>query len=652
MHHERPAARPRRAALALWAAVAAATPLAAQTVPAPGSGSAAVRALPAVGSAADDSVRLAQLLSGAPAAGYLLRSPSGALAGGAGSAAPGWELLAPELATVWNSALPFSLNDGSLWAGRGLSTRLTAGAVLRWGPVTAVAAPEVVYQQNREFDTWEGEVPPTGPYVLPWYAQAPSADLPLRPGDEASTRVRPGQSSLTVAAGPVAFGAATENQWWGPGIRNAIVLSNNAPGFPHAFLRTGAPVRTRAGSFEAKWILGRLSESAQFDTAGWNDRRAVSALVATYSPALDPNLTLGAARSVYSLVPEGSSTLGRFADVLARWTRRDDPEADEDGRYNQVLSLFGRWVLPEDGLEVYGEWSRQDLPSTFGEASDHLGYSQGFTLGVQYAREMRSGALRLQGEATTLQQSPSALGTAKSYYTSLSVPQGYTHEGQVLGAAIGPGANSQWLAADYLAGRWSLGLFGGRIRWDDDAFLNSFRAQYVGWPFLAHDVSVFGGLRGGYALPWLRLDAELTSGVRYNFLFQNRGQSWETSDDATDVRNHTLRVVLTPGRPALPQRVGTVPPPPAADSTAAPLVRDPSTRPVPPAARPDPAARTPAPATRTPAPARTHTVRAGETLFAIARRYGVSVDALRAANPAVQGDRIQAGQTLRIPPVR
>ena len=46
---------------------------------------------------------------------------------------------------------------------------------------------------------------------------------------------------------------------------------------------------------------------------------------------------------------------------------------------------------------------------------------------------------------------------------------------------------------------------------------------------------------------------------------------------------------------------------------------------------------------------RTHTVKAGETLAAIARNYGVSLSALTAANPQVKPTRLMVGQTLNIP---
>ena len=51
---------------------------------------------------------------------------------------------------------------------------------------------------------------------------------------------------------------------------------------------------------------------------------------------------------------------------------------------------------------------------------------------------------------------------------------------------------------------------------------------------------------------------------------------------------------------------------------------------------------------RQPAP-RTHTVKAGETPSLIARKYGVKVEALMAANPKLDARRLQVGQALTIP---
>ena len=46
---------------------------------------------------------------------------------------------------------------------------------------------------------------------------------------------------------------------------------------------------------------------------------------------------------------------------------------------------------------------------------------------------------------------------------------------------------------------------------------------------------------------------------------------------------------------------------------------------------------------------KTHTVRAGESLYSIAQKYGVRLSALSAANPGIDPKRLRIGQTLVIP---
>jgi LysM repeat protein len=70
-------------------------------------------------------------------------------------------------------------------------------------------------------------------------------------------------------------------------------------------------------------------------------------------------------------------------------------------------------------------------------------------------------------------------------------------------------------------------------------------------------------------------------------------------------------------------------------------------------AAPEPAPETPvSPPARltTAARPRTHTVTAGETAAAIARKYGLKLSALEAANPSMNPSRIRAGQVLNLPP--
>jgi len=55
------------------------------------------------------------------------------------------------------------------------------------------------------------------------------------------------------------------------------------------------------------------------------------------------------------------------------------------------------------------------------------------------------------------------------------------------------------------------------------------------------------------------------------------------------------------------------------------------------------------PAKRTTNDSQTHVIQGGETLNAIARKYGIKVDALMAANPRIEARRLRPGQMLLVP---
>jgi len=260
----------------------------------------------------------------------------------------------------------------------------------------------------------------------------------MRFGDKPIQRIDLGETTALIAVRGLEVGFSNENEWWGPGIRNAIVLSNNAPGFPHFFLRTPHPVATRLGWVDMRWLVGGLKESPYFDTVSTNNERSLASLAVTLQSAWNPNLSFGLARSVYSTATGWGQVPLRWFDVLARTSDTVNRKVKKD----QLFSLFTRWVFPADGIEVYGELARirlkRSLRDLFVEPND----TQGYTIGVQWrGGAWRGGDFRLQSEITQLEQSATFRdGPSPSWYTSTRVIQGYTNRGEMLGASIGPGA--------------------------------------------------------------------------------------------------------------------------------------------------------------------------------------------------------------------
>lgn len=463
-------------------------------------------------------------------------------------------VLEPTLRFTWNSKIPLSLSDGAMWAGRGgnflFSSGLRIDGLGGLGPFSLVLAPALVYSQNLPFQVIPDSTPGRSPYSSPFHHDPFSADLPLRFGDRHLLRIDPGGTSLTIRNDRVAAGVTTENEIWGPGIRNQLVLSANATGVPRIFIRTNKPVRTRIGSIEAKLISGVLTESNFFDNVSANDVRSLNGFLLQLKPAFDSTLNLGIERVVYAPIQSTlTGPLGHALDVFLHWDYIAPPgDQTPDGLANQsadqILAFFARWIFPQSGFEVYGEWARMELPKSLSELLAAWYHTGAYTLGFQWARPRSAHEyLRLQSEITYLEQSRALADRARpDFYTGRVSPQGYTQRGQVVGAAIGPGGSSQWIAIDYIAPSWQLGTYIGRIRWENDALYREIIPT-----LFKHDVTLLTGLRGALRSRWTDLSFEATFGYRFNYLFQNGFANFGRFR-TVDVRNLTLSFAATPSR--------------------------------------------------------------------------------------------------------
>ncbi len=502
-----------------------------------------------------DRLRMSELRAGVgDSVNLLLRSASTQTRSLADSAG-GWRasIIAPDFLMVSNSAIPFTQNAGGLWAGKGANLKALFGFRLERPGFRVIVAPELVSEANADWVLRPAiyPAPPVPPdrsgsgFANPYYIRPYSIDLPLRFGDRPIRKLTPGQSSIIVGKGAVEFGGSTENEWWGPGIRNAIILSNNAPGFPHLFIRTRRPLKTRFGDIEARWLVGGLTESKYFDTVSTNNVRSIAAFAATIRTGWDPNLSIGIARSVFATATGWGQVPSRWFDIFANTGYPNDRAlADSSltpGGRDQLISLFSRWVFPNDGFEVYGELARMEFPKNLRDLLLYPQHSHGFTFGLQWLKP--EGHLRINAEVTTLEQSTSFRDRAVgSFYTSRRVIQGYTQEGQPLGASIGPGSSGQWLSFDWVFPSWRAGLYGGRVRWNED--MHSTAGFNPFFSFCNHDVSFYPGFRGAKSGRFGFFSADLALQNRINSFFEYNTGGCGFTSPRRDIQNASLTLTL------------------------------------------------------------------------------------------------------------
>ncbi|MBA3467164.1 MAG: hypothetical protein H0T21_07105 [Gemmatimonadaceae bacterium] len=370
-------------------------------------------------------------------------------------------ILPASLTLRLNSHFPYGSNDGAVWAGRGLTTAVEGGAVFLAGPLSIAVNPIAFRAENASFGLLSNGY--SGPQSFADGRVATEVDRPQRFGDNAYSRLDPGQSSVRVDLSALTLGVSTANMGWGPMESFPFVVGGNAPGFLHAFVGTGTPVNVLIGRLHTRLIWGRLEQSAYSPVVGSKryfsatepgTQRFASGLVASFQPRGLPGLEIGGSRFFHSFWPQQGLPRSYFFKPLGAILRSSSSPSTSPGlgdavngsSDNQLASVFTRLVLPSDGFEIYAEYGKEDYAFDFRDFIQEPDHARSYGLGARKVFVSRDSSLTgIRGELINYQLPTLARHRGEGrIYSHGVLRQGHTNRGQVLGAdaGIGTGAAS------------------------------------------------------------------------------------------------------------------------------------------------------------------------------------------------------------------
>jgi hypothetical protein len=370
----------------------------------------------------------------------------------------------------FNSDRPFGWNNGSMIAARGLQYRVSTGLFFNSKILEVNLQPEYVNASNLDYKRSNQYGNATsGPYK----------------------RIFLGQSYAQVKVWNVGLGFSNENIWWGPGQNNALIFSNNAPGFGHLHFSTTKPIKTPVASFEFQVIAGGLDQDTTINSESFRQQpapytrkwRYVNGIVFSIQPKFIPGLHVGFTRAFQFYGNNIDTTSSPFLEkylpaVNAFFKKKINTQADapgEDDQRDQVASLFMRFLMPKNHFEFYVEYGFNDFKANTRDLIQDVQHSSAYLAGFKKVFTVsKEKYYTISGEIVQMAQSTNyVVRNAGNWYTSGAIKQGFTHMNQILGAGSGLGNNVQSLAVDRVDGLNRLGLKVQRIQNDPRAQLAS-----------------------------------------------------------------------------------------------------------------------------------------------------------------------------------
>ncbi len=378
------------------------------------------------------------------------------------------EVLPLSVSSQFNSHHPYGWNQAGFIQAKGFQSMVSAGICTAIGPLSIQFKPEYVYAANPDFDHANGYGAPTsGSYK----------------------RLLPGQSSIRLNAGVASLGLSSENLWWGPGIFNSLLMSNNAPGFWHLTLNSRRPLQTGIGNFEWQLIAGKLTEDTSvllenknltatyynpqtYGGEGYSGPydlkqkwRYLNGLTISYNPKWVKGLFLGLNRVGYAyqdnIANSGLDFFHKYLPTLFGGFRQNyaygNDTASHTIRYKQIVSFSMRFLFPGSHTECYAEYGLHDNAYNLRDFALDPQYASAYTLGFKKLMPLkRQRWLDLTAELTKLSQPTDYLVRTAGYWYAYQ--GGYTNQSRIIGAGFGMGSNMQTLQLTHISGfnQWGL----------------------------------------------------------------------------------------------------------------------------------------------------------------------------------------------------
>jgi len=363
-------------------------------------------------------------------------------------------LLPIETILQYNSVSPYGYNNGAFIKAKGFQQLTRAGFFLQAGPLQIQIAPEIITAQNNNYQTT------------------------LNYGNTTTTsykKIYPGQSSVSLNLNAVSIGIASANKWYGPGINNALLMSNNAPGFARAFIGTNRPLVTPIGTFEWTLSSGWLTEDStlQFEnyalkpTSKLNRHMYYNGIVLSYQPKWLTGLHIGISRAyvesesiLNSSVYNKSSFVDKYLPVFSVLEKRSILTTEDQKGRDQQASLFMRWILPKNNFEFYAEYGWNDHSVDIRDLLMGPGHSATYLVGIKKIIPIptKKAYFNVDLEYMRGQQLAEAIVRDAYIWNVHGNMQTFTNDNQLLGSAVGSGSNSIKINTSYNRG-WNRIIF-------------------------------------------------------------------------------------------------------------------------------------------------------------------------------------------------